>query len=168
MLKLATREAMIGPSINTRTESHGDENVTALDIPLSFLLDPVELCAVLRSVEAAHRLFLPDPKGVLDQPALPALRSLALIDKIETCHVVLVFDALAGPVTLTLTDCTLAKVKLTPKFAGRTECHVTVQTTPDLEAPILELLGAMNRSCQVAIESETWNSQGNLALEQPK
>ena len=57
MLTLPTRPAKIGGSINTRTEKHGDDDVAALDIPLEFLLEPDELCAILKTEDAAARLF---------------------------------------------------------------------------------------------------------------
>ena len=36
-LNLPARVARIGGAINTRTEKHGDEDVAALDIPVTFV-----------------------------------------------------------------------------------------------------------------------------------
>ena len=51
-LSLTKRPAKIGPSINTRTQRHGDDDVPATDIPLSGIL-----------VEAAKRRERKDIDG---------------------------------------------------------------------------------------------------------
>jgi hypothetical protein len=166
------RPAKIGPSINTRTEKHGDDNVAALDIPVTFLLDPVDLCDLLKSEDAAQRLFrysqpAPNAISVAGDPAIPVLKSFALGGKIEGVLAVMTFDALAGPIELRLTDAKLAKMRLEPQFAGKTLCAVTIQTAPDLTDDILALLGHMNGECQISIEAPNYGSQAELPLGAP-
>jgi hypothetical protein len=94
-LDLPARAAKIGAAINTRSERHGDEDVAALDIPVTFVLDPIELCWLLKSEEAAHRLFI----GVgttHGEKALPAIGAIRLREKIEGANVSLTFTGLMG------------------------------------------------------------------------
>lgn len=172
MLKFDARPAHIGGSINTRTERHGDNDVAALDIPVTFVIDPVDLCDLLKSPDAAQRIFrYPEvAAGQVAQagdPAIPLLKSLALAGKIEGATVRLDFDTLQGKTTLTLDAAKLSKIRLTPMFSGKTQCALTIQTTPDLDDDILALFGHMNGDCQLEIEVQHYGSQAELPLEPP-
>lgn len=162
MLTLTQRVAQIGPSINTRTEKHGEDNVAALDIPVTFLIDAQELCVIAKSPEAAHRLFHVERGKHLDQStaALPGFKALALTEKVESCTVRLGL----GDLELTLPDATLAKVKVTPKFGGKSEVDATIQTAPDFDEGILALFEHMGGECQFSCVCEGWDAQGNLPL----
>ena len=169
MLTLPTRPAKIGGSINTRTEKHGDDDVAALDIPLEFLLEPDELCAILKTEDASARLFTGafnhELKRVEFQaPAIGTIKSLALDGKIEGARVLLGFDSLNGRVDLELVDAKVAKVRLELVFGGRTRCSCSIQTTPDFDQALMQLFAHMGGDCELTITSETWGSQGELEL----
>lgn len=167
MLSLPIRACQVGGSINTRTEKHGEDNVAALDIPVTFLLEPVELCVLLKAEEAAHRLFAWSKAGPGD-PAIPSIKSFGLSEKIEGARATLAFDGLQGPVELVLPGVKLSKIRLEPKFAGKTECSLTIQTTPDFDDKLMQLFEHMNGECSLSIEAPNWNSQTELPLEQPE
>jgi hypothetical protein len=163
MLELKSREAKIGAAINTRTEKHGEDDVAALDIPLEFLLEPDELNALLKSETAADRLF-----RVGGDPALPALKTLSLKEKIEGARVTLTFDSLNEEITLDFSDAKLAKIHVEPKFSSKSMCYLTVQVVPDLDdQAILHLLGHMNGTCEIELHVKGYGGQKELPLEQP-
>jgi hypothetical protein len=166
-LNLPSRAAKIGSAINTRTEKHGDEDVAALDIPVTFVLDPIELCWLLKSEEAAHRLFI-SAGGNHGEKAMPAIGALSLREKIEGAKISLVFEGLMGDVALDFTSAKLAKVKVNPLFAGKSDCSLTIQVCPDLDdTAVLALLGHMNGECQLAIMVDGYNAQIALPLGTP-
>lgn len=166
-LNLPARVAKIGGAINTRTEKHGDEDVTALDIPVTFVLDAIELCWVLKSEEAADRLFL-TTNGQHGEKAMPAVGVLKLREKIEAANVNLTFEGLMGDVSLDFAGAKLSKITIDPLFAGRSNCSLTIQICPDLDdTAILALLGHMNGECQLTIVAEGYNAQIGLPLGAP-
>ena len=82
MLSITPRPARLGSSINTRVEKHGEEDVTALDIPLLDIpLSAAELNALLMDPHA-HRLLY-NKEGDFEKPTLERLAPLRLKDKIE-------------------------------------------------------------------------------------
>lgn len=104
MLTLTTRPCKIGPSINTRTEKHGDEDVTALDIPIeSVMLEANELNVLLGEPHAHNALFNGGTSP--PEPLLRMIRALKLKDKFEDCTVTLLLG-------LNLERIELANVKL--------------------------------------------------------
>lgn len=174
MLRFDTRPAKIGSSINTRTEKHGDDDVTAFDIPVTFVLGASDLCELLQCSDVVERLFTYDVLKVNETthraaraPAIPLLKSLALGAKIPGATVVLSFDTLTGPVELKLLDAKLSKVKLTPMFDGMTTCALAVQTTPDLDKSVLSLFGHMNGDCTIEVQVQDYGAQAQLPLGDP-
>jgi hypothetical protein len=167
-LNLPARAAKIGAAINTRSERHGDEDVAALDIPVTFVLDPLELCWLLKSEEAAHRLFI----GVgttHGEKALPAIGAIRLREKIEGANVSLTFTGLMGDVVLDFTNAKLAKISVDPLFAGKSNCALTIQVCPDLDdTAVLALLGHMNGECELSVTVDGYNAQKPLPLGQPE
>ena len=127
-------------------------------------LDSVELCWLLKSEEAAHRLFI-SAGGNHGEKALPAVGAFSLREKIEGANVGLVFEGLMGDVALDFTGAKLAKVKVDPLFAGKSNCSLTIQICPDLDDnAILALLGHMNGECQMSIMVDGYNAQIALPL----
>jgi hypothetical protein len=143
-LNLAERPAKIGSSINTRSESHGDENVPACDIPLTgIMLEPGELDALLG--KGAHKAFFRD--GKLAEPRFEALKEFALRDK---------FD---GDVSIEIDDTridfddehvTLNAVKLEPQVGGMTALSLQLQCTPTT-AEIATLVSSLNLAVRVEV-----------------
>lgn len=158
MLKIARRTAKIGPSINTRTERHGEDDVTALDIPLrEITLAPAGLEELLPG--AGARLF--DDKH---EPVFSRLKPFALREKIESARVTLWMGL--EPDELKFPDVRLSKIAITPQSGGGAMLQLTVQVTPNLDESIAQLLEQLNRQVEVEIECENYGSQGELVLEQ--
>lgn len=163
MLSLSNRPCRIGSSINTRTEKHGDEDVTALDIPLSdILLEAVELNILLQEPHAAQVLFNAPP-GKLAEPVFTSIKSLRLKDKIEGASVVI---SLNSTTDVKLSDCKISKVTLDPQVGGLTAMSVQVQCTPKLDSSIARLLEKLNCEATVEILAEGFGDQKPLPLGQ--
>jgi hypothetical protein len=86
IMNLTKRPGQIGPSINTRTERHGEESVPGVDIPVSgLMLDKPELNALLQDVDAHDALYT-DSRGKQLEPRFLTIDPIALTDKFE-CRV---------------------------------------------------------------------------------
>lgn len=163
MLKLDRREAKIGSSINTRTQIHGEENVTALDIPIKGVaLSPEELGFVMLNPRA-HKLLYTKKKGRPDQPIWGKLfGALPFRNKVKGATVTLYI----GRKPLKLIDVNLTKGRLETLEGGTTHWHFTVQCTPDLDESIEALLGRLNTKVDIAIDCQGYGEQDELPLEE--
>jgi hypothetical protein len=161
-LKLERRSAVIGSSINTRTEKHGEEDVAALDIPLLRIgLDKDELCEVLLE-KHAYKLLYNTRRGRPDEPLFgKILRPFRLVDKITGANV----NIFLGRRTLKLVDVNLPNVQLDRQPGGTTWLSCQVQCTPTLDESIETLLSKLNATVDVSIECESYGAQPDLPLE---
>jgi hypothetical protein len=161
---LSQRSAKIGNAINTRAEMHGEESLTAVDIPLTdIMLDANELNALLRE-PYAHRALFDQRRGVLCEPLFKHLKPLALADKIEGACISITHGVAAE--VLTLAAVKLAKIKLEPRVGGLTAMSCTVQALPELNADMAHLLERLNAQVEVAIDGGEWGAQAELPLNQ--
>lgn len=163
MLKLDRRKAKIGSSINTRTQIHGEDNVTALDIPLKGVaLSPEELGFVMLNPRA-HKLLYTKKKGRPDQPIWGGiLGALPFANKVKGVTVTLYI----GRKPLKLIDVSLTKLRLEPQEGGTTHWSFTVQCTPDLDESIEALLGRLNTDVDLMLECQGYGEQEELPLEE--
>lgn len=167
-LKLERRTAQIGSSINTRTQMHGDEHVTALDIPIvKVCLSDEELGQVLLN-SRAYKLLYSKTKNRPDEPTFgKVLGAMPFRGKIKAVSV----DIFLGRRVLRIPDGTLTKVKIEPTSGGTTWLQFTVQCVPDLDDnhPIIEaLLSKLSEPIDIAIECEGYGAQPELPLEEPE
>jgi hypothetical protein len=161
-MHLNTRPAKVGNQIPSRSEMHGDESVTALDIPLTdIMLDEAELAELLRQPKAAAALF--DDSGGMRKPFFAHIKPLALDEKIEGATVTLTHGVAQD--TLRLTNVKLAKIKLQPCVGGMTAMDVTVQCTPELNDAVAHLLGWLNATVDVEIDGGEFGKQGELPID---
>ena len=161
MLKIDRRRCSIGSSINTRTEKHGEDDVTALDIPLVKIgLTAAELPEVMLE-KHAYELLYNTRKGRPDEPIWSRFHPLTFAQKIEGVNV----WSYLGRKTLKRKGVTLAKVRIEPQIGGVTFLSVQVQCTPTLDDTIEALLGALNREVEVMIDAPHWGAQPDLPLE---
>ena len=148
MLNLTKRPGLIGPSINVRTEKHGEEDVPACDITIDgIMLESADLNALLDDPRAHERLFTKDLTGTV-APALPQFDALHFGEKFEEALVKLYVGF--GPTELTLKDVKVGKIRLIPKVGGLTECKLQIQATPEPEL-IGVLSGNTNGDCCIEI-----------------
>lgn len=143
---LSKRTGKIGPSINTRTEKHGDDDVPGIDIPVSgILLDAGEL-AVLLQDGAAHESFFTNARSKHPEPRfLDVLPVLNLQGKFEDAKVTL---AAGRNQAVILKPAKVSKIRLEPQVGGLTAMSCTVQGNPDDHTDVLDML---NKSCTIAI-----------------
>jgi hypothetical protein len=158
-LRLDRRSATIGSSINTRTEKHGEEDVAALDIPLSKIcLSDEELGVVLQNPKA-HRILFATRKGQLAKFAFAkVLEVLPFRDKVRGVNVTIYL----GNRKLRLPDVSLTTCRLEPQEGGTTWWSFKVQCTPTLDDTIEALLAKLNQQVDVELDCETYGAQPDL------
>lgn len=162
MLTITERPATLGSSINTRVEKHGDNDVTALDIPLSGIsLAAAELNALLLEPGAHDALFERNGSGF--DPRIAALGTLRLKNKIEGANVSIHVGL--GKDSLELVDCKLARVQLDPQPGGRTDLSVQVQCTPTIDKHVTKLLEHLGADVEVEIVVDGYGDQQALPLD---
>jgi hypothetical protein len=122
-LALTERPCKIGPSINTRTEHHGEEDVPAGDIPLGdIVLNQAELDALAPGAHA--RLFAKAEGGAIE-PAMPELElTIRYAEKFENSQVTLEVEGNVG----TLPQVTLAGISFVRQVGGTVHMALKVQT----------------------------------------
>ena len=147
IMNLTKRPAQIGPSINTRTEKLGEENVPGVDIPVSgLMLDKPELNALLQDVDAHDALYT-DSRGKQLEPRFQTIDALALTDKFVGAKVTI--TSVDGETeNLILKPAKIRKIRLEPQVGGLTLMSCTIQGNPPDHADMLALL---NAKCRVSI-----------------
>jgi hypothetical protein len=130
MNTITKRAAVIGRSIPFRTEDHGDDEVSATDIPLKgIMLAGREIDEILDCSGAYAALFKIPDEGT-PEPLIARLAPIKLADKIEEAHVVLTLDKerLYSLKPVRLKDVTLELIR------GGAQMSCKVQATPALDA----------------------------------
>jgi hypothetical protein len=162
MFSIQDRGARIGNQIGSRGEQHGDESVTAVDIPLDdIMLDERELNALLREPHAYRCLYNVERGGSVVEPMFPHVKPIALKDKIEEARVVIDFGL---DDSITIVPAKIAKIKLEPRTGGLTAMSCTVQSTPELGEQLARLLGKINHDVVVSIDGGQFGAQKELPL----
>jgi len=147
-MHLKTRICHLGSSINTRTEKHGDEDVAAIDIPITdFALGATELNSITGEPHAHRALFDKSKSPV--EPIFRGFKAFALKDKFEDCTAELLLGL--GREPLRLTGCKVARVKLEPLTGGMTGMDFLIQLTPDL-AIMPTLMAHMGHEIELSID----------------
>ena len=144
------RPCKIGPSINSRTERHGDDDVLAFDIPLSsIMLNAGELNEILNEPNASEILFDQRTDG-LKEPLFKNLKAFQIEGKFEDSTLSLAVGLKQE--LLEFTNVTLKSLKLEPKVGGLTELSLTVRCTPELDHQLTTLFAFMNHDAEVYLE----------------
>lgn len=147
IMNLTKRPGQIGPSINTRTERHGEESVPGVDIPVSgLMLDKPELNALLQDVDAHDALYT-DSRGKQLEPRFLTIDPIALTDKFVGAKVT-ISSANGETESLILKPAKIGKIRLEPQVGGLTLLSCTIQGNPPDHADMLALL---NQKCRVSI-----------------
>lgn len=163
-IDIAKRLAKIGSQIASQRQKHGDDNITAIRIPVSQIaLDERELCALLQNPLAHRALF--DTSGDLAKPSLPLLGPLPLREKLQGATVSITHGVQAE--VLKLSACTLSKIKLEPQTGGMTELSCTVNVTPALDLGVAHLLERLDSTVEIEISGGAFApEQQELELEE--
>lgn len=166
-ISLDSRPCTLGPSINLRTEKHGDDDVAACDIPLDgIMLQDAELNALLED-KHAHNALYEKRSGKPDRPLFPLIETLALSGKYEG-NVALIF----GPnqVDLELEGVTVSKIRLKRLEGGLTQMSCSISCSENTESFIGKLTGRMNGNLNVEldigepIEAKAKSAQADLPI----
>lgn len=166
MTTLAFRTATLGPTINDRTERHGDEDKPALDLSLgAIVLTPEEFNAIACHPGAYHGLF--DTSSNPPQFAYPGLTPvLSLAETIKGCEVTLRLGL--EQFELKLVGCNV-KGGVIELASGVAALSCKVQHEGELTGEqLLKLRAAKNKSVDVEIvlgaaDAED-DAQGDLPL----
>jgi hypothetical protein len=162
-MHITARSAKIGNQIQSRSEQHGEESVTAIDIPLTdIMLDERELNALLCEPYAHAALFDHRRVASIIAPMFPRLKALAMTERLEDATVVITHGL--DRETLRLTPVRVTKIKLTPCVGGLTAMSCTVQSTPDLDVNVAHLLERLNSEVEIEIECGQFGAQAELPL----
>lgn len=168
METITNRPCKIGTSIPSRAEMHGDESVTAMDIPVEgIMLDAEELNMLLGEPRAHDVLYTKGVTGKPAEPALSKIRTLYVDDKYEGATVT--FRLGLAREEVKLGNVKLAKLELEPQVGGMTALSLTIQCTPKLGPDIPKILGFLKREVEIEIEGaeviEAKKDQAQLPLD---
>jgi hypothetical protein len=151
MLSISLRTAKLGPSINNRTQKHGDEDVPAVDISVgSVILEPEELNAILGNPKAHERLFVQTSAGGRPEPFFDRFDSgFTLADKFEGANVRIEYGL--QPIVVDLPDVKIARVYLEPLSGGQTRMSFQIQASHDWTERSRDLVLCMNREIKIEV-----------------
>jgi len=141
--ELAAKRCTLG-IINNRIEKNGDQDVTAFDLPITLLLDPDELNALLGDKYKHRALF--ETKNGVSHPMFPEFESFALKEDRQgdvTLH-------LAGETEVEYEDVRLKSLTLSPVAGGETELRCKVQVLPQTKH-ITKLINAQNCELKISV-----------------
>jgi hypothetical protein len=147
MLTITKRGAYMG-RINNRLQRHGEESVTAFDVPLSSMhLEPEELNALLGVPRAHDALFTRGLDGKSPQPTFEDFAPLALAFKLDEVRAELFVGMKHEP--LVFTNAKLARIRLEPQPGGMTLLSATLQIVPDMAKQAAKLLAWQDHDISV-------------------
>jgi hypothetical protein len=150
MSDLSSRTCHIGPSVNSRTEKHGDEDVPACDIPIDgIMLDHDELEAL---VPGAHKAFFEKKRGSSFYDLTDfakRLRPFKYVDKFEDSRALLVLGIDGKEIELD-EEVKIAKIELDPQPGGLTALSIALQCTPDTEV-MASIFAFMNQEIMAEV-----------------
>ena len=144
-LTLSKRPGQIGPSINTRTEKHGEEDVPGIDIPVSGIYLNAEELAIVLEDQDAQECFYVGPTGkAAAEPRFMRARPLQLEGKLTDAKV----QISVGDHQVLLKPAKIKGISLEFRVGGLTEMSCIVQGNPSANTDVLELL---NARCKISI-----------------
>jgi len=146
-LSLTKRPAKIGPSINTRTEHHGEEDVPGLDIPIGGLFVNAEELQALTGALGAHDAFFVRDSSSGHVPRFSSIDSYALSHKFDGAQVrINGYDVPA----VAFSKAKIKGIRLKPQIGGLTLVSFTLQVNPEKGAVDVPML--LNQTIQIAIK----------------
>jgi hypothetical protein len=149
MLELRKSTCRFGKFSNN-LDKHGDDDLTAFDVPVVLELTADELNALTDDKLFSHRLFDSAHEG---RPITPGdgfskIAPLKFRDAFEETQVDL---ALSGKTQMHFPSCRITKITLEPRLGGTTECSFSVHLKPASDKEILLLLHHQKREVVISI-----------------
>ena len=152
--------------IHNRTEKHGEEDVPAIDVPISgFALTAEEFDGLLVN-PIAHRALFDTAKNPAE-PVITGIKPLALTEKFHDATVTLHLGL--GNTQVVLRAAKLAKVKLAPKTGGLVALDFAAQLLANLaDVPNLLLHQGHDIECDIDVDpsAEPKEAQAELPLDE--
>jgi hypothetical protein len=150
MLVLTESPCRIG-KIGNDLEHHGDDQVTAFNVPVTTELTAADLNSLLEDRYFSRRLF--DEGNGRGRPTSPGdgfqrIKPLELRDSFEDVRVEL---TMRGKTVLTFEACKVSKITLEPCLGGTTECNFSIHLRPKTDKEILQLLHHQHREVEVTL-----------------
>ena len=142
MLTLKKHHAEMG-IINNRIEKHGNDNVTAFDIPIVLLLDPDQLEQLLGKGQHDHMF---EKQGRSFKPRIPDVESMLIRHDLDGANVVLHLDKS----DIEFEEARLKGLTLQPLAGGETQLHFKLQVRPE-NKHILRLLDTQNCELKLSL-----------------
>lgn len=165
-LLLSRRSSTLGNSLTINTQHHGEEDVSALYLPLSQIPITAEELPALMLNDHAYKLLYRKWKGRPDEPVWGKIAPvLFLPEKVKDVNVTLFL----GRRQLKVTAAVMAKRRLEPKDGGISLLSFTLQCVPDLDEnhPIMEnLFAKVNQKIDLELSCESYGAQPELPLEE--
>jgi hypothetical protein len=170
MLVLKETPCRLG-KIGNDLEHHGDDQVTAFNVPVTTELTADDLNSLVEDRYFSRRLF--DSGNGRGTPTAPGdgfrkIKPLELRDAFEEVRVELV---VRGKTVLRFENCKVSKITLEPCLGGTTECGFSVHLRPTSDKEILQLLHHQHREVQITMAGGkvvVSKRQGELVFEAGK
>jgi hypothetical protein len=148
---LGWRDCTLPPSINFRTQKHGDESVQATDIRVSDIeLTKDEVNTLLQEPYASRALWTAGGRGKPERPVFERIEALKLDETIESSKVAIK----VGGEEIKLGVCKLKSVTVQPMIGGVAKMSCLVQATPDIDELLADLIAGMDAGARIHIDYE--------------
>jgi hypothetical protein len=151
-MKLKKKACTMGV-INNRIEKHGEKEKVAFDIPLTLLLDPDELCALLDDKYAHKALF--NTKGASAAPMFPQFDGFSLKDDLQAKGATFYIGNGSTDYEIEFTDVRLKGLFLSPIQGGETQLTFKLQVLPQMKH-VTKLID--NQHCMLKLSVDKTNS----------
>jgi len=140
--------------LSNNLEMHGEEEVTAFDIPISGITLTGEEVNALLEDPYADRWIFNNSKDVRESN-VSKFHPLQMIDAYEQATVVLTMSTGAAH---TFANCKITKVTLEPKRGGEVIVGFSLRLRPENEQQILDLIEHQHHSIKIDVQ------EGKIAL----
>lgn len=166
MLNIQSTFAMMG-KISNNLEKHGDDDVTAFEVPFEAIaLTREQFNAQMEDPYADRWLFT--DKADMREPNLAKFKPLELVDTYEEAIVSVTF----GEKAYTFHDCRIKGVTFEGKRGGDIMLALSVRIRPENPEQIIALIDYQNHEVKIDVQDakvvlKGGRKQGELALSQP-
>lgn len=147
MLNITETHATMG-KLSNNLEKHGEEDVTAFDIPIDGITLRAEQVNALVEDPYADRWLFNDAKDV-KEPNLAKFEPLVMSDAFEGALVSLTMST--GQLH-TFADCKIKGVTLQPRRGGDTLVGFSLRLRPENEQQILDLIDHQNATIKIDVQ----------------
>lgn len=166
MLSITTTFAMMG-KISNNLEKHGEEDVTAFEVPVDAIALSAEAFNALIEDPYADRWLFND-KAEMREPNAAKFKPLEMLDTFEEAVIVMTL----GEKAFTFHDCRIKSVTIDAKRGGDIMLGFSVRIRPENPEQIVTLIDYQNHEIKIDVQDakvvlKGGRKQQELALSQP-